>query len=86
MAFNKKIETDKAKTINTGFGTNAANYGGRLLNQDGTPNIEKRGLSFFARVSWFHSLLFYYFIFLYLSQPFLYCYLLFYRCRALSRT
>lgn len=57
MAFNKKIETDKAKTSNTGFGTNAANYGGRFLNQDGTPNIEKRGMGFFARVSWFHSML-----------------------------
>ena len=57
MSFNKKIVTDKAKTANTGFGTNAANYGGRLLNQDGTPNIEKRGLSYFTRVSWFHSML-----------------------------
>ena len=57
MAFNKIIETEKAKTANTGFGTNAANYGGRLLNQDGTPNIEKRGIGFFARLSWFHSML-----------------------------
>ena len=57
MAFNKKIETEKAKTENTGFGTNAANYGGRLLNQDGTPNIEKKGIGFFARLSWFHSML-----------------------------
>ena len=57
MALSKINETDKAKTANTGFGINAANYGGRLLNQDGTPNIEKRGMGFFARVSWFHSLL-----------------------------
>ena len=57
MPFSKKIETEKAKTANTGFGINAANYGGRLLNQDGTPNIEKRGMGFFARVSWFHSML-----------------------------
>ncbi len=57
MAFNKKIETEKAKTVNTGFGTNAANYGGRLLNQDGTPNIEKKGIGFFTRLSWFHSML-----------------------------
>ena len=57
MAFNKIIETEKAKTANTGFGTNAANYGGRLLNQDGTPNIEKKGIGFFARLSWFHSML-----------------------------
>ncbi len=57
MAFNKKIVSDRAKTINTGFGTNASNYGGRLLNQDGTPNIEKRGLGYFSRLSWFHSML-----------------------------
>ncbi len=57
MAIIKKIETEKAKTANTGFGTNAANYGGRLLNKDGTPNIEKRGIGYFARISWFHSML-----------------------------
>ena len=57
MPFNKNIETEQAKTANTGFGTNAANYGGRLLNKDGTPNIEKKGIGFFARVSWFHSML-----------------------------
>ena len=57
MAINKKIETEKAKVANTGFGTNGANYGGRLLNQDGTPNVEKRGMGYFARISWFHSLL-----------------------------
>ena len=57
MPFHKNIETDQAKTANTGFGTNAANYGGRLLNKNGTPNIEKKGIGFFARVSWFHSML-----------------------------
>ena len=57
MDIKNKIETEKAKTVNTGYGTNAANYGGRLLNQDGTPNIEKRGIGYFARISWFHSML-----------------------------
>ncbi len=57
MALNKKIKDETATTINTGFGTNASNYGGRLLNKDGTPNIEKRGLGFFDRFSWFHSML-----------------------------
>ena len=57
MPFSKNIETEQAKTANTGFGTNAANYGGRLLNKNGTPNIEKKGIGFFARVSWFHSML-----------------------------
>ena len=57
MVINKIIEKDKAKTANTGFGSNASSYGGRFLNQDGTPNIEKKGIGFFARVSWFHSML-----------------------------
>ena len=57
MAFTKKFDSKAVKTDNTGFGTNAANYGGRLLKHDGTPNIEKRGIGFFARLSWFHSML-----------------------------
>ena len=57
MAIDKQTETEQAKTENTGFGSNAASYGGRFLNQDGTPNIEKKGIGFFARVSWFHSML-----------------------------
>lgn len=57
MAIDKNIKTEQAKTENTGFGSNAASYGGRFLNQDGTPNIEKKGIGFFARVSWFHSML-----------------------------
>ena len=42
---------------NTGFGTNAASYGGRFVNKDGTANIEKRGLTYLSRISWFHSML-----------------------------
>lgn len=57
MAIEKNNEPKAEKTDNTGFGTNAANYGGRLLKHDGTPNIEKRGIGFFARLSWFHSML-----------------------------
>ena len=41
----------------TGFGTNAANYGGRFLAKDGYANIERSGLSFFDQISWFHTLL-----------------------------
>lgn len=48
----------KVNTIaNTGFGTNATSYGGRLLNKDGTPNIKKTGVGFFEKFSWFHSML-----------------------------
>ncbi len=57
MAFNKKIKDDSATTANTGFGINAANYGGRFLNKDGTPNIKKSGIGIFERFSWFHSML-----------------------------
>lgn len=48
----------KAKTENnTGFGTNASDYGGRFVNKDGQPNIEIRGVSFLNRISWYHTLL-----------------------------
>lgn len=49
----KKLKTDNQ----TGFGTNAANYGGRFLDKEGSANIEKRGLPFFDQISWFHTLL-----------------------------
>ncbi|MEO5892930.1 MAG: ion channel, partial [Ferruginibacter sp.] len=57
MALLRKINT-KAKTeINTGFGANTSDYGGRFLNKDGRPNIEKRGIPFFERLSWYHFFL-----------------------------
>lgn len=57
MALLRKINL-KAKTeINTGFGINASDYGGRFVNKNGMPNIEKQGVSFFERISWFHSML-----------------------------
>ena len=57
MAILKRINT-KAKTDeNTGFGTNRDFYGGRLVNKDGTPNIHKRGSTFFERISWYHTML-----------------------------
>jgi len=46
------------KTNNdTGFGTNAANYGGRFINRDGTFNLRKEGVNFFERFSIYHSML-----------------------------
>lgn len=57
MALLRKINT-KAKTeINTGFGTNSSDYGGRFVNKDGRPNIEKRGIGYFERISWYHTML-----------------------------
>jgi Inward rectifier potassium channel C-terminal domain/Ion channel len=57
MALLRKINT-KAKTENnTGFGTNAADYGGRFVNKDGQPNVKKIGVPFLEQISWYHSLL-----------------------------
>ena len=42
---------------NTGFGTNASSYGGRLINKDGSYNLKKSGVGFFEKFSWFHSML-----------------------------
>ncbi|MFZ1451772.1 MAG: potassium channel family protein, partial [Ferruginibacter sp.] len=57
MALLRKLNS-KAKTeINTGFGTNASDYGGRFVNKTGKPNIEIRGVSFLNRISWYHTML-----------------------------
>lgn len=50
---NKKAKTE----ANTGFGTNASNYGGRFLNRNGHPNIHKVGVGFFESISWYHIML-----------------------------
>lgn len=50
---NHKLKTD----ANTGFGENASSYGGRFINKSGKSNIEKRGISFLDRLSWFHTML-----------------------------
>jgi inward rectifier potassium channel len=57
MALLRKINTKAKAEINTGFGTNTSDYGGRFVNKNGQPNIEKRGISFFERLSWYHTLL-----------------------------
>jgi Inward rectifier potassium channel C-terminal domain/Ion channel len=57
MALLRKLNI-KAKTeINTGFGANASDYGGRFVNKNGQPNIEKKGVSFLERTSWYHAML-----------------------------
>lgn len=42
---------------NTGFGTNANSYGGRFVNKDGSANVEKRGMRFLNRISWYHTMI-----------------------------
>lgn len=49
----KKLKTD----TNTGFGANAANYGGRFINKDGSANIKKSGIGFIESISWYHTML-----------------------------
>jgi hypothetical protein len=57
MALLRKINS-KAKTeINTGFGANAGDYGGRFVNKSGKPNIQIQGVSFLDRISWYHTML-----------------------------
>lgn len=53
-----KILNYNAKTDeNSGFGTNANSYGGRFVNKNGTPNIEKRGMNLLRRISWYHTMI-----------------------------
>lgn len=71
MALLRKISS-KAKTeLNTGFGVNASEVGGRFLNKKGKANIITKGVRFLESISWYHSLLelslskFFLFIFLF---------------------
>lgn len=53
----RKINPNAHAEINTGFGVNSSDYGGRFVNKSGTPNINIRGTGFFERISWYHTLL-----------------------------
>ena len=57
MEFLKKINSKAKAEKDSGFGTNAASYGGRFLNKDGSANIKKTGVPFMNGISWFHTLL-----------------------------
>jgi len=57
MSLLKRINTKASTAENTGFGTNAAAYGGRFLNQDGSANILKKGVGLLEGVSLYHVLL-----------------------------
>ena len=52
-----KIKADLKTDDKTGFGVNASNNGGRLINKDGSSNLEKRGISWLDKISWFHTML-----------------------------
>jgi len=57
MALLKKINSNAKAEINSGFGSNPGSYGGRFVNKDGSANIEKRGMHFLRRISWYHTML-----------------------------
>ena len=52
-----KIKADLKTDDKTGFGVNASNNGGRLINKDGSSNLEKQGISWLDKISWFHTML-----------------------------
>jgi inward rectifier potassium channel len=55
MNFKNKVKLSTVE--DTGFGTNANSYGGRFINPNGSPNLEKTGVPFFDSISWFHKLI-----------------------------
>lgn len=57
MELLKKISAQAKTSETTGFGTSASSYGGRFINKDGSANIEKKGLTYFSRISWFHTMI-----------------------------
>lgn len=52
-----KINPKARSEINTGFGINSSDYGGRFVNKSGKANVEKKGIGYFERISWYHVLL-----------------------------
>lgn len=57
MALLKKINSKAKAEPNSGFGTNPNSYGGRFINKDGSANVEKKGLHFLDRISWYHTMI-----------------------------
>lgn len=51
MIKTRKLNPKAKSEINTGFGINSSDYGGRFLNKNGQPNIEKRGLGYFEKTA-----------------------------------
>jgi inward rectifier potassium channel len=52
----KKINAAQADP-NTGFSANTAGNAGRFIKKDGSPNVEKRGISLFERYSIYHVMI-----------------------------
>lgn len=54
MARGFKQKIRQKNTENSGFGNNAS---GRFINKDGLPNVKRRGVNVFNRLSWYHTML-----------------------------
>lgn len=50
--FRKRIRQEN--TENSGFGSRAS---GRFINKDGLPNVRRKGVNIFNRLSWYHTML-----------------------------
>ncbi|MGI9651122.1 ion channel [Chryseobacterium sp. RLHN22] len=50
--FKKRIRQEN--TENSGFGNRAS---GRFINKDGLPNVKRKGVNVFNRLSWYHTML-----------------------------
>ncbi|HLX92901.1 MAG TPA: ion channel [Puia sp.] len=57
MATHKHINPSSKSNDDTGFGTNASDYGGRFINRDGSFNLRKEGISLMARYDIYHIML-----------------------------
>ena len=52
---NKKLVSE----INTGFGVNSKDSGGRFYNRkNGRANVLKKGVNILSRYSWYHTMLY----------------------------
>jgi inward rectifier potassium channel len=57
MEFLKKINSKAKQDTDSGFGSNASNYGGRFFTKNGNANVIKKGVGFIESISWFHTML-----------------------------
>src|SRR5580704_2290835 len=57
MATHKNINPFSKANNDTGFGTNARDYGGRFINRDGSFNLRKEGISIMSRYDIYHIML-----------------------------
>lgn len=57
MALLKRINKKAKAYLNSGFGINTSSYGGRFVNKNGKANVEKQGMNFLHRISWYHTMI-----------------------------